>query len=89
MPEVFVSGIAFNAGTRMFTIKPFDPLVDGFIPRFLFYSWSTEAILHRIFEPLEIEIPNEKDFSVFILIRNQDREETRSLHLQKIQAMHS
>lgn len=56
----FDSVISFDAETRLFTIKPFNPLVDGFIPRLLFYSWSTEAILHRILEPLEIKIPNEE-----------------------------
>jgi hypothetical protein len=56
----FDSEISFDLLTQIFTIKPFDPEVDGYIPRFLFYSWSTEAILHRIYDALEIEIPREE-----------------------------
>ena len=50
----------FNVETRKFTIIPFDPLVEGFEPRYSIFSWSNLAVLHRIFTPHEIEIPNEE-----------------------------
>lgn len=51
---------AFDVNTRIFSIKPFNPLVENFEPRYTVFSWSNEAVLHRIFTPHEIEIPNEE-----------------------------
>ncbi len=52
--------ISFNTSTRIFSIKPFDPLVEGFEPRFSFFSWAHEAVLNRIYSTHEIEIPDEE-----------------------------
>lgn len=94
----FDSEISFDAVTRIFTIQPFNPLVDGYIPRFLFYSWSTEAILHRIFEPLEIEIPNEEGLfciyfdkepdpgrnQILTVAKNPTEQQLRNLYTSKV-----
>lgn len=59
-PGGYDAEISFNTTTRIFSIKPFDPLVTGFEPRFSFFSWAHEAVLNRIFSTHEIEIPNEE-----------------------------
>ena len=59
-PAHFDSEISFDTSSRIFSIKPWDPLVEGFNPRFGIYSWSNQAVFHRIFDPLEIEIPDEE-----------------------------
>ena len=59
-PGHFDSEISFNTSTRIFSIKPWDPLVEGFIPRYGIYSYLDHPIFHRHFEPFEIEIPNEE-----------------------------
>ena len=51
---------SFNVETRIFSIIPFDPLVEGFEPRYSIFSWSNLAVHHRIFTPHEIEIPDEE-----------------------------
>ncbi len=54
------SEISFAAATRIFTIKPFDPAIENYIPRYCFYSFSLTATFHRVFQSLSIEIPNEE-----------------------------
>ncbi len=56
----FDAQFSFNIQTRIFSIVPFDPLVEGFEPRYSIFSWSNLAVHHRIFTPHEIEIPNEE-----------------------------
>ena len=50
----------FDIATRIFTIFPFDPLVEGFEPRYSIFSWANQSEHHRIFTPFEIEIPDEE-----------------------------
>ena len=57
--------IDFDTPTRTFSIKPFDPLVENFIPRFGFFSWSYRAVYHRIFKEETIQIPNEEGLFAF------------------------
>jgi hypothetical protein len=52
--------ISFDVSTRIFSIIPFNPLVENFEPRYSVFSWSNEASLHRIFTPHQITIPNEE-----------------------------
>jgi hypothetical protein len=52
--------ISFNTTTRIFSIKPFDPLVEGFEPRYSFFSWANQAVPYRIFSEYQIEIPDEE-----------------------------
>lgn len=59
-PGHFDSEISFNTNTRIFSIKPWDPLVEGFKPRYGIYSYLDHPIFHRHFEPFEIETPNEE-----------------------------
>ena len=59
-PGAYDAQFSFNVETRIFSIVPFDPLVEGFEPRYSIFSWSNLAVHHRIFTPLEIEIPNEE-----------------------------
>jgi hypothetical protein len=56
----FDAEFSFDINTRIFLIKPFDPLVENFEPRYSVFSWSNEAVPHRIFTPHQIEIPNEE-----------------------------
>lgn len=93
----FDSVISFDAGTGIFSIKPFDPLVADYIPRFLFHSWSSEAVLHRNFYNNEIEIPNEEGLyciyfdsaypgrdQVLTIAKNPTAQELRNLHFSKV-----
>ncbi|MCF6356541.1 MAG: hypothetical protein L3J54_01935 [Draconibacterium sp.] len=64
--------INFDTPTRTFSIKPFDPLVENFIPRFGFFSWSYRAVYHRIFDENTIQIPNEEGLFAFYFGMNED-----------------
>lgn len=71
--------IAFDANSRIFSIKPFDPLVEGFEPRYMVFSWTTEAHFHRIFDTHEIEIPNEE--GLFFVYFDKEPDPGRNLIL--------
>lgn len=67
---------SFDINTRIFSIKPFDPQVENFEPRYSVFSWSNEAILHRIFTLHEIVIPNEE--GLFCIYFDKEPEPGRS-----------
>ena len=52
--------IAFDISTRVFSVTPFDTLVEDFKPRYMVFTWANEAHAHRIFDTHEIEIPEEE-----------------------------
>ncbi len=56
----FDTTFTFNIATRIFSIIPFDPLVEDYQPRYSIFVWADQAIRQRIFTPYEIEIPNEE-----------------------------
>jgi hypothetical protein len=67
------SEISFDTGTRIFTIKPFDPLVEGSHP---FNAYSKH---------FQLKFQTRKVFIVFISTRNRTRGETKFLPFPKIQ----
>lgn len=49
--------IAFDTNTRLFSLTPFDPVIEGFKPRFCIFTWAEKPVFHRIFEQLTLYIP--------------------------------
>lgn len=66
------SVISFDDSTLTFTIKPFDPLVQDFVPRYGIYSYINLAVYHRIYNTLSIEIPNEEGLFCFYFDKEPD-----------------
>jgi len=54
------SQISFDVNNLLFSIKPFDPLADGFQPRYGIFSLSTSSAFQRFYDELTIEIPDEE-----------------------------
>jgi hypothetical protein len=74
--------IAFDNATRIFSISPLDPMVEDFIPRFGFYSWSHRAVYHRRYETEEIQLPDEEGlFAIYYAVDETTR--SQSLHFLK------
>jgi hypothetical protein len=74
--------MAFDNATRIFSISPLDPIVEDFIPRFGFYSWSHRAVYHRRYELEEIQLPDEEGlFAIYYAVDETTRSQT--LHFLK------
>ncbi|WP_297095616.1 hypothetical protein [uncultured Draconibacterium sp.] len=56
--------ILFENSSRTFTIQPVDPLVDGYKPRFLFYSFTNRPVLQRKYYVETIVLPDEEGLFV-------------------------
>lgn len=89
--------IDFDNATRTFSILPVDPLVQDFIPRYGFYSWSRKAVYHRKYETEIIELPNEEGlYAIYFAadetvrsqtlhyIKNPSEAETKDLYLKYV-----
>lgn len=61
---VFAGGadavIAWDDSTRTFTISPYDPSYEGYIPKFDFYIFETSASVVRKLEAESLQLPDEE-----------------------------
>lgn len=69
--------ISFDIPSRTFTIAPFDPLEPAYIPRFAFFSWSSQADYNERREAETIIIPNQEGlYAIFYATDETTREQT-------------
>ncbi len=83
-PDVLLN---WNDATRILSLTPREPNqagtgADEYNPHFRFYSWAGEPILNRIYEPHDIELPNEEGlYAVFFDVDEETGNQT--LHVTK------
>lgn len=67
---------------RIFSLEPVIPDVDVYdkngdlyVPHFRFYSWYQGPVLHRIYEKMELELPDEEGlYMIFFGVDQEERE---------------
>ena len=64
--------IAWDNATRTFSIEPYDPSYEGYVPRFAFYAWSRTADYQRKYEKEELELPDEEGLYVIYYASNDE-----------------
>ena len=74
--------IAWDNETRTFSIEPYDPGYEGYVPRFAFYAWSRTADYQRKYEKEEIVLPDEEGLFV-IYYSSNDETRTQVLNYLK------
>lgn len=64
--------ISFDPALRIFTIAPFDPVVEDWQPRYGIYTWAGKPVFHRLFDTIQIEIPNTEGLYLLYFDINAD-----------------
>jgi uncharacterized protein (TIGR02145 family) len=64
--------MSFDPALHIFTIAPFDPVIENWQPRYGIYTWAGKPVFHRLFETIELELPDTEGLYLLYFDINAD-----------------